>query len=295
MTQSTFTVTQKESGTRIDVLCAQKFPDISRTRWQKQGMFFCDGQKKKNNAKAQIDQQWSVECEEETLLSTTDIEPWDFPLKVLAESKSWMVIEKPEGISVHPSSSDKSGHTIANALVHQFGKKLSSMDEEVPRPGIVHRLDKVTSGALLVAKTNATHKYLQEHWTEVIKTYFAVVTGTPPQKGKIEGGILRDTKDRKKMTVSSSEKSKSATTFFEVIKTKNDTSLLKVNIPTGRTHQIRVHLSAIGFSIVGDTKYKGKPAERVLLHAGKLEFPDPDKKGKMVSVESEMPKGFFSK
>ena len=217
MTQSTFTVTQKESGTRIDVLCAQKFPDISRTRWQKQGMFFCDGQKKKNNAKAQIDQQWSVECEEETLISTTDIEPWDFPLKVLAESKSWMVIEKPEGISIHPSPSDRSGHTIVNALVHQFGKKLSSMDEEVPRPGIVHRLDKVTSGALLVAKTNATHKYLQEHWTEVIKTYFAVVTGTPPQKGKIEGGILRDTRDRKKMAVSSSEKSKSATTFFEVI------------------------------------------------------------------------------
>ena len=272
------------------MLCAQKFPEISRTRWQKQGLFFCDGQKKKSNTKVRIDQQWSVECEEETMIFSSGIEPWNHELKILAESKTWVAIEKPQGISIHPSPSDQSDHTIVNALVHQFGKKLSSVDEDVPRPGIVHRLDKVTSGALLVAKTNATHKHLQEHWTEVIKTYFAVVTGTPPLRGKIEGGILRDTKDRKKMAISSSEKSKSAVTFFEVLETKDSQSLLKINIPTGRTHQIRVHLSSIGFPIVGDTKYNGKPFERVLLHAGKLEFPNPDKKGEMIAVESGVPK-----
>ncbi len=294
MTKAAFTVTQDESGTRIDVLCAQKFPDISRTRWQKHGLFFHNGTKKKANTKVFIDQQWSVECEVETLLSSSDIEPWDFPLKILAQSKSWVVIEKPEGISIHPSPSDRSQETIVNALVYQFGKKLSTLDEDVPRPGIVHRLDKVTSGVLLVAKTNVAHKFFQDHWKDVIKTYFAVVTGNPPQKGKIEGGILRSSKDRQKMAVSSSEKSKSAMTFFETIETKGETSLLKINIPTGRTHQIRVHLSSIGFPIVGDEKYGGKLFERVLLHAAELQFPDPDKKGKMVVVKSDVPKEFSS-
>jgi 23S rRNA pseudouridine1911/1915/1917 synthase len=291
--KTTFTVTQDQSGTRIDVLCAQKFPEISRTRWQKQGLFFCDGQKKKSNTKVRIDQQWSVECEEETMIFSSGIEPWNHELKILAESKTWVAIEKPQGISIHPSPSDQSDHTIVNALVSQFGKKLSSVDEDVSRQGIVHRLDKVTSGVLLVAKSNATHTYLQDHWSEVVKTYFAVVTGTPPAKGRIEGGILRDSKDRQKMAVSSSEKSRSAVTFFEVLEIKGDKSLLKINIPTGRTHQIRVHLSSIGFPIVGDTKYKGKPSDRVLLHAGQLQFPDPDKKGEVMVVDSVVPDGFW--
>ncbi len=229
MTKSTFTINEDQSGMRIDVLCAQMFPEISRTRWQKQGLFFHNGQKKKSNTKVQIDQQWSVECEAETLLSTSELEPWDFPLKILAESRTWVAIEKPEGISVHPSASEQSDQTIVNALVHQFGKKLSSLDEDVPRPGIVHRLDKVTSGVLLVAKTNETHRYLQEHWKEVEKTYFAVVTGTPPKKGHIEAGLSRDMKDRKKMAVSSSDTSKSAETFFEVLEKKGEKSLLKIN------------------------------------------------------------------
>jgi 23S rRNA pseudouridine1911/1915/1917 synthase len=255
-------------------------------------MFFHNGKQKKANTKVLIDQQWSVECEVETLLSSSDIEPWDFPLKILAESKSWVAIEKPEGISIHPSPSDRSQETIVNALVHQFGAKLSSPDEDVPRPGIVHRLDKVTSGVLLVAKTNGAHKFFQEHWSDVIKTYFAVVTGNPPPKGKIEGGILRSSKDRQKMAVSSSEQSRSAVTFFETMETKGETSLLKINIPTGRTHQIRVHLSSIGFPIVGDEKYSGKEFKRVLLHAAELQFPDPDKKGKMMVVKSEVPDVF---
>ncbi len=292
MIKETFIVTKDQSGMRIDALCAQKFPQISRTRWQKQGIFFLNGKEQKPSMKVSTGEKWDAECEEEISLSSRDIKPWKFPLKILADSKTWMVIEKPEGISVHPSVSEKSDQTIVNALVHQFGKNLSSPEQEIPRPGIVHRLDKVTSGALLVAKTNATHTYLQEHWGKVEKTYFAVVEGTPPKKGKIEGGILRDTKDRKKMTVSLSDKSKSAVTFFEVLKTKGNHSLLQITIPTGRTHQIRVHLSAIGFPIVGDTKYKGKPFERVLLHAGQIAFPDPDKKGKKMVVKSQMPEGF---
>ena len=331
--KNTFVVTESEAGQRIDVLCAKKFPEISRSQWQKSGTFLCNGKECPDKTKVREGETWEVS--HVGTRHALSLPEWDFSLRVLADSKSWVAIEKPAGISVHPSPSDPSSHTVVNALVHQFGlKHLSSiggqtfarLPEEDSRPGIVHRLDKVTSGVLLIAKTNAAHEYFKNHWKEVEKTYFAVVTGTPPRKGRIEAGIFRDERNRKKMSVSLDEKAREAVTHFERVEssplrgegwgegekkapspqflapcgggdgiqklTRHGLSLLKIQIPTGRTHQIRVHLSSIGFPIVGDEMYGGEKAKRVFLHAASLTFPDPDKKGKKVTVESEVPKEF---
>ncbi|MDH3324706.1 MAG: pseudouridine synthase, partial [Candidatus Peregrinibacteria bacterium] len=246
MIKEKIVIKEKLSGKRIDKVCAERFPEFSRTEWQKRGSFMRNGTVTTGKTKVQVGEEWEVCCEDAPLVSD-EILPWKFDLKVLKDSKSWLVIEKPEGVSVHPSLSEGSQETIVNALVNLFGKNLSENYDEidgrkVARPGLVHRLDKITSGVLLVAKTNTTHRILQENWKDVEKIYVAVVHGCPPKKGKIEAGLARDFRDRKKMAVSSDERARQATTEFERIefnKQKN-LSLLKVKILTGRTHQIRV-------------------------------------------------------
>lgn len=290
-------VSELEAGFRIEVLCAQKFPEISRSQWQKYGSFFCERIAKKGKTKTRTGDVWEVSCKKESVVSDT-LEAWDFPLKILKETKDWVVIEKPEGISVHPSSSEKSQETIVNALIFQFGKNLSQNSDQIEgqkilRPGIVHRLDKPTSGVLLIAKNNQTHKKIQENWKQTEKFYYAVVQGNPPQKGKIEGAIFRDLNNRKKMAVSNHEKAKEAITLFEKVQQKGHLALLKIQILTGRTHQIRVHLSSIGFPILGDELYGGKKANRIFLHAQKLSFPDFLKEKTMVCVESALPSEFL--
>ena len=297
--EETFIVTKEEANTRIDVLCTQKFPKISRSRWTKHGTFLLEKIPKKNKTKAKEKQSWTISCPKETVLSQ-DMIPWDFTLKILAESETWVVIEKPEGIAVHPSLSDSSQKTIINALVHMFGSSLSENFDEIegrniPRPGLVHRLDKPTSGLLLIAKTNQTHRYFQENWNKVEKIYSTIVLGKPPQRGKIDGAIFRDPRGRKKMSISTHEKAKSATTLFETLESLNKLSHLSVKILTGRTHQIRVHLSSIGFPILGDVLYDGEKSERLFLHAHKLTFPDPDKNDEFTEVISEIPEIFLKK
>lgn len=287
-----FTVTEAESGQRIDKLCSTKFPEISRSRWTNYGEYWRDGIDKPPKTKAKAGDDWQVSCEEELTLGT-DIEPWDTPIKILAESETWVAIEKPYGVSVHPSLSEPTHTTVINALVHHFGKDLSESFDEVegrqlPRPGLVHRLDKTTTGILLVAKTNATHKYLQEHWKECEKFYTAVVEGMPPKAGNIEGSIGRDPHDRKRMAVSNHLQAKPAQTKFELTSLGKEQATLRVQIMTGRTHQIRVHLSSIGFPIVGDVLYKGTPSDRIYLHATELRFPNPDKDGEFMIVQSEV-------
>ena len=295
MFHQTFRISKKEEGKRIDVLSAEKYPNISRSQWRVRGKFFCKNKERSSGTKVHSGESWRVKYEQK--ISLSEAIPWNFPLKVLAESRSWVVVEKPEGISVHPSFTDVSQKTIINALIFQFGKKLAKNFEEinglkVPRFGLVHRLDKTTSGVLLVAKTKKTHEFLQKNWDKVEKIYYALVQGVPPERGKIEAGILRDANDRQRMAVGKGRGTKEATTFFEVKETQGKESLLKVRIPTGRTHQIRVHLSSIGFPILGDVKYGGRKADRVYLHAHSITFPDPDAKGAMRTVTSEIPKEF---
>lgn len=302
MNQS-ITITEQESKKRIDVIAAEQFPDISRSQWQKYGTFILEGNKKKGNTKVSEGQVWELQYEAPGIFDG-HLEPWDYPLKVLKETDDYVVIKKPIRISIHPSPSEPTQKTIVNALIHQFGSgHLSQNSEEIdgktiPRPGIVHRLDKPTSGVLLVAKNNTAHKFFTDHWEEVEKIYYALVSGNPPEKGHIEGEILRDPKNRKKMTVMKSDKGRDAKTSFEVVERdiglgegKGNGTLLRVQIFTGRTHQIRVHLSSIGFPIVGDELYGGKAAKRLMLHATSLTFPDPQTEEK-ITVEAGLPREF---
>jgi len=292
-------VDEKTSGKRIDSLCAKLFPEFSRTAFQTRGKFLCDKVEKPSKTLTQVGETWEIEITENAP-RFEKLVPWDYPLQILYDSKSWCAVEKPEGISTHFSPSENSQETLANALVFHFGKNLATNTEiiegaEIPRPGIVNRLDKPTSGIVLVAKTDSALRFFQKNWKQVEKIYIAVVSGKPPLSGKIEGGILRDTKNRQKMTISASEKARSATTLFwrESVNESKNTSVIKVQILTGRTHQIRVHFSSIGFSILGDAKYGGRQTKRFLLHAHKLRIPDPDNKEKFIEIESPLPKDFL--
>lgn len=287
-------ISEKHAGKRMDTLAAELIPEFSRSRWQKAGTFLRNGEEVSYKVKAAEGETWMISCEPASGLPP-QLEAWDFPLKILAESKSWIAIEKPIDISIHPSTSDPDQHTIVNALVHQFPAWKKEFPDEFLRPGVVHRLDKPTSGVLLVARTDAALRYFQTHWKETEKWYRAVVSGRTPQSGRIEGAIGRNVQNRTKMSVSVGTDAREAESYFERVAFSNNEklSMLKVRIPTGRTHQIRVHLSAIGFPIIGDTKYGGVAHERLLLHAETLTFPDPDKNGEMRTVVSEVPEVFF--
>jgi 23S rRNA pseudouridine1911/1915/1917 synthase len=298
MFKDTFTVLEAEAGQRVDALCAQKHPHISRSRWNKHAEFLCDEMEKAAKTKVKAGEEWEVTCAEES--NVDHLEPWDYPLEILKETDSYLVINKPYGISVHPSSSENTNETVVNALVHHLGSNLAENFDEiegrkVARPGLVHRLDKTTSGVLLIAKTNKAHRFFQDHWTDFEKTYYGLVQGGPPQTGVVESGIKRDPYNRKKMRATQ-ETDKWSVTEFETISTRpgNDVtdseSLLKIKIKTGRTHQIRVHLSSIGFPVIGDTLYAGPEAKRIMLHATSLKFKDPDT-NEEVLVEKERPFG----
>lgn len=307
MLERKLTITEKNNNLRADTLFT--FKNFSRNFVRLHSVYFKKDkngiwQKKSGKTKVKTEEHWKIKFDNSSdFVTSSKIIPWKHKLKVLKQSASWICIEKPIGISVHPSVSEKSNQTVVNALVHQFSRenlshpistKNCTKESKVIRPGIVHRLDKVTSGILLIAKNNLSHFYFTKNWSQVKKTYLAIVEGLPPAKGSVSAGIIRSSKNRVKMTVSADQKAKDALTFFsrKKINSKKNLSLLEIKIPTGRTHQIRVHLSAIGFPILGDSKYGGKENSRVFLHAHSLVFPDPDQKGKLITVKSEIPSEF---
>lgn len=201
-----------------------------------------------------------------------------------------MVIDKPAGLTVHPSPGHDSG-TLANAILGHLGR--TPEGSEWWRPGIVHRLDKDTSGLIIVAKTTAAHANLSAQFKsrEVAKTYTTLVKGIiKPEEGSIEAAIGRDTRDRKRMAVVTSGRGREAKTNYRVIKYIGEYSLLEIKPETGRTHQIRVHLAAIGFPVAGDPVYGSKSPRlhRQFLHASRLCFRLPSS-GQTMEFESELP------
>lgn len=302
-------VAENQAGQRIDALAVDIFDgELTRRQLQNNGTFslrFNDQWiPKKGKSKVTTDQSWKV-VYEEPKSHLDHLKPWNYALNILQETPDWLAINKPIDISVHPSASEKSDQTIVNALLHYFGNKFSTAfttddaDEnhvKSLRPGIIHRLDKVTSGVLLIAKNEKTLRQVQSQWQQTEKTYYAIVEGITPTKGKISGGIMRDASNRQRMMVSDSPKAKKAITFFEREATSEgrNLSLLKIKIPTGRTHQIRVHLSSIGFSILGDTLYGGRKSNRVFLHAQSLHFPDPTGTTKNITVKTNVPEQFLN-
>ena len=218
--------------------------------------------------------------------------PEPIPLKVIFEDADLLVIDKPAGMVVHPGAGNKKG-TLVHALLGR-GSALSSLGG-VQRPGIVHRLDKETSGLLLVAKNNSAHRALQAQFESrtLSKTYTALVRGKVEfEEGHVLEPIDRHGKIRRKMAVSHSETARDAETRYRVLNRYRHSTLLEVSLLTGRTHQIRVHMAHLGYPVVGDELYGTKqPGERLGLHASKIGFAHPTT-GNIMNFESKLPDDF---
>ncbi len=213
-------------------------------------------------------------------------------LEVIYEDDWLLVIDKPAGLVVHPGAGNKKG-TLVNALLGK-GSKLSDIGGEF-RPGIVHRLDKDTSGLLVVAKNNEAHRFLQAQFSDrtFSKIYTALVKGKVEfDEGRVSEPIGRNPKVRQKMAVVKSEDAKDAETHYKVLKRFRTATLLEVKLLTGRTHQIRVHMAHIGTPVIGDELYGTKAgAPRQMLHASKIEFVHPKTRA-LMRFESPLPEDF---
>ena len=223
-----------------------------------------------------------------------DLVAQDIPIDVIYEDDNIIVVNKPKGLVVHPANGNLDG-TLVNAIMSICKDTLSGIGGEI-RPGIVHRLDKDTSGLLIVAKNDEAHIKMSEQIKnrEVKKIYIALVRGqVPEEEATINMPIGRSTKDRKKMAVC--KDGKEAVTHFKVLQRFNKYTLLQIKIDTGRTHQIRVHLSEIGYPVIGDSVYSnGKNefnVEGQMLHAQKLEFKHPITQ-EQINLEAPLPEYF---
>lgn len=279
---------------RLDKIVSNLNKDISREAIQrmiKTGKILVNGKQEKASFKTTIG---DIITLEEEIPEEIELKPQEMPLDIIYEDNDMLVINKGKGIVVHPGNGNPDG-TLANAVMARCKDSLSGIGGKI-RPGIVHRIDKDTSGLIIVAKNDASHialsKQIQDR--KVKKTYIALVRGVIKEnEATINMPIGRSTKDRKKMAVT--KDGKEAITHFTVLKRYNGFTLLEVKIETGRTHQIRVHLSEIGYPIVGDEVYSnGKNPFSVkgqMLHAKRLELKHP-KTGKELVFEAPLPQYF---
>jgi 23S rRNA pseudouridine1911/1915/1917 synthase len=269
--EKTFNLRVDRIGTRLDKFVSDACPDISRTRIQKlieSGHITVNGETVKSSLKLEKGHQVKVVIPApapSTMLAE------DIPLKIVYEDDDLLVVDKPAGMTVHPGAGHHD-HTLANAVLAHVPEMDS---DETERPGIVHRLDKDTSGLIIVAKNVTAHMKLADQFKnrQVLKVYITLVKGhLTPESGSIEADIGRDPRHRQRMAVVRS--GRPANTAYRVIEYLGNYTLLEIRPKTGRTHQIRVHLAAIGFPVVGDKVYGG-PSEfisRQFLHAAQLEF-----------------------
>jgi 23S rRNA pseudouridine1911/1915/1917 synthase len=291
-------VSPEEADVRIDRYLTDVLPGQSRSQIQrliKEGKVQVGGQDVRPNRIVHAGETIVVEFPEP---ATATPEPEDLDLDIVYEDSDLVVVNKPAGMVVHPAAGHARG-TLVNVLLHRV-KDLSGIGGEI-RPGIVHRLDRGTSGLMVIAKNDRAHAELarQFHDREVEKEYVALVWGVVQAGRRIDLPIGRDPADRKKMSARS-RRARSATTRVTKALHLPGVSLIHVSIATGRTHQIRVHLSAIGHPIVGDAVYGGlrrrvpgdlRPLlalERPFLHAGRLAFDHPGD-GRKMEFEAPLP------
>lgn len=289
-----YIVSQEEKGKRLDTYIPSVDTDITRTSAQRlieDGNILVNGKNEKVSYKIQENDKISVEIPEPKQI---ELKAQDIPIEIVYEDSDIIVVNKPKGMVVHPANGNPDG-TLVNAIMAICKDSLSGIGGEI-RPGIVHRIDKDTSGLLIVAKNDNSHVKMSEQIKnhEVKKTYIALVRGVfKENEATIDMPIGRSTSDRKKMAVN--KNGKNAITHIKVLKRFDKYTLLQVNIETGRTHQIRVHLSHIGYPIVGDYTYSnGKNEFDVIgqcLHAQKLEFKHPITQ-KDMCLEAELPQYF---
>ncbi len=287
----TFTIGAAEAGTRLDIFLSSQLADLSRSRIQeeiRQGRVTINGSTVRPSQVLRDGDVVLVAPPAPPL--QTDVGAEDIPLVVLHEDSSLIVMNKPAGLVVHPGAGNFTG-TVVNALLHHCDD-LSSIGG-VERPGIVHRLDKETSGCLVAAKNDKAHRLLSEQFAgrEVEKTYLALVDGRPRMPhGWIDAPIGRHPVHRQKMAVH--ERGREAQTHYRVIASEGLQSLVECRPKTGRTHQIRVHLKHLGHSVIGDPIYGRRGSHtRHFLHAWKLAFRHPVS-GKKVEFCSPLPSDF---
>jgi 23S rRNA pseudouridine1911/1915/1917 synthase len=281
-------LTADRSGVRLDRYISEKRPELSRSHAKKlikDGYITVNGKTAKASLTLSSGDSLSIRIPptEPSHLAAEDI-----PLKIVYEDKDLLVVDKPAGLTVHPAPGNPN-HTLVNAILTHFPNLPDGSDPL--RPGIVHRLDKDTSGLILVAKNRQALNYLANQFRarSVTKTYLVLVKGhLSPRKGFIEAPIGRDPRNRKRMAVV--EKGRDARTEYSVLKYVGDSSLLEVRLETGRTHQIRVHLSAIGYPVVGDATYgvKSEFLSHQFVHAHLLGFKLPSNR-EYVEFKSELP------
>jgi 23S rRNA pseudouridine1911/1915/1917 synthase len=289
-----FETQASDAGKRLDRFLQEQLPAYSRTRlqdWIRSGRVLVGGKPAK--AARTLGGGEAVEVEPAEL-KPLRAEPEAIPLKILYEDEDVVAIDKPAGMVVHAGAGCRSG-TLVNALLSRF-ESLSGIGGEL-RPGIVHRLDRFTSGVILVARHDAAHRNLAEQFAErkVEKTYLALVHGdVKPERGRLEKPITRDPVRRIRMTARLGH-GRAALTEYRVLKRFRGFTLLEVRIGTGRTHQIRVHLAGIGHPVAGDKLYGAPvktegtpPLGRFFLHAHRIRFLKPST-GEPVSVESPLP------
>jgi len=294
MITKTFVTTVEHENQRLDTLVASQIPEISRTRATelvRDGLVLVNGEVKKAKYKPQVANVIEVSI---PMVQELEIIVEDLQLDIVYEDPSVAVVNKPSGMVVHPSFGHSSG-TLVNGLLYAI-KDLSGINGE-KRPGIVHRIDKDTSGLLMVAKNDQAHDSLSEQLQikAVTREYIALVHGIIDHElGKIDAPIGRDPKDRIRYEVV--RNGKDSVTHFEVIKRFAEYTLIKCRLETGRTHQIRVHLRYIGHPIVGDPLYGPRKTHKSdfgqFLHAKTIGFDHPVT-GEYLSFETKLPMEFM--
>jgi 23S rRNA pseudouridine1911/1915/1917 synthase len=268
-------VFEQPQAQRLDHFLVEHLPDLSRSRIQaliKDGMVTVEGTLPKKNGQI-LDSRVVVQVNFPPPLPGT-LQPEDVPLEIVFENEDLLVVNKPAGMVVHPAAGHPTGTLVHAALAHAPG--MEGIGGE-GRPGIVHRLDRDTSGLILLAKNEITHRWLQEQFSsrEVHKTYLALVDGHPPTPtGRVEAPIGRDVRARKKMAVVSPGKGRPAVTEYRTLEGFREHTYLEVSPITGRTHQIRLHLAFLGCPVAGDTVYGRQHPSisigRHFLHASRL-------------------------
>jgi len=288
---------------RLDTFLREKFPAASRGAIQRlieEGHIRVNGSQVKATHHPHAGEVVEIHWPD---AKPAEAQPENIPLDILFEDDSLLVVNKPSGMVVHPSAGNEE-HTLVNALLHHCSGSLSGIGG-VARPGIVHRLDKETSGCLVVAKNDETHIALSAQFAErrVKKIYQAIVCGELPREtGEIRAAIARHPSHRKRMAATDDDDGRAAHTSYTLVERLNAATLVDVQIHTGRTHQIRVHFLHIGHPVVGDDTYGTRPnarlkelsnyaAPRVMLHARDLSFEHPRTK-KAVQFSAPVPADF---
>ena len=297
--QTTISIPEEMAGQRLDVVLAELMPDYSRSRlkqWLLDGLVLLDGQQVKPKTKVHSEQQLELNVHVADISDECLAE--DIPLNIVYEDESLIVVNKPAGLVVHPAVGNRQG-TLQNALLF-YDQTLA----DVPRAGIVHRLDKDTSGLMVVARTLASHKYLVEQiqQRDVHREYQTLVHGVMTGGGTVDQPIGRHSHDRVRMTVR--EDGRPSVTHYRVLDRYRVYTHLHVELETGRTHQIRVHMQHLRHPVVGDPVYSGRsrvPAEadesflellknfnRQALHAWRLSLHHPET-GELIQWEAPLP------